>query len=179
MKVYGMDIKGKLWIQRISKISYNPWTPSDISRIVYDDDADNIYFAANTEWIRPQSTSDLFNPLQEIIFASTPLPPGWNIKLGVADRMIFVTDNPDLASLTGGSWTISGMNSSGSHNHFAPLGVGYASITGPRGLSDITGWFPVIEHTHNISAGGTHSHAFDGSWRPQYRLVAVGVFDEI
>jgi len=176
MNVYGMDIRGKLWVQRISKISYFPWSSADIGRIVFDDNSGNIYFGAQTSWKKPQATLDLFNTGQEVVFASTPLSTGWNIKTGVSDRAIMLTSNPNHIGTMGGSWIISGMTSSGSHIHYAPYGLGYSTVNGERTLSDIVDSVPDIEHLHSINAGGTHSHSFDGSWRPAYVSYAVGVF---
>jgi hypothetical protein len=176
MNVHGMDIRGKFWIQRIPRISDIPWTPAAVGRLLYEDATNQIYFGANSQWRKPQSTSDLFNTGQEIVFASTPLPTGWNIKPDMADKLIFLTNTQSQVGVQGGSWLITGLTASGSHNHFAPTGLGPALIDGRRGLSDITAHVPLQTHTHEMYYDGNHVHSFDGSWRPQYRFIAVGVF---
>lgn len=177
MNVHGMDIRGKFWIQRIPRIQDTPWVPASVGRLLYEDATNQIWFGANSQWSKPQSTSDLFNTGQEILFASTPLPTGWNIKTGLSDRMIFITNSQSQVGQAGGSWVITGVVANGAHNHFAPIGIGTGGEpSGRRGLSDITAYVPNQQHTHQLNYDGNHVHTFSGAWRPLHRHIAIGVF---
>jgi hypothetical protein len=171
-----MDIRGKFWIQRISAILDHPWQAGDEGRIVYDEENDQVYFGGATEWKKANAPSSIFSVGSEIIFASTPLPAGWNIKLVSVLDTILITDSTEEVGDTGGSWAITGMNGAGNHNHFAPDPTAIPTTEGGRGTSSYYNWVPGNNHIHDIYASGNHSHTFDGSWHPPTKQYGIGVW---
>ena len=172
MKVYGtVNILGPFWPQKTSDISGVEWTATDEGRILYDADNDHLYYGSSSEWVKISDTDDLFSVQSTLIFAST-LPTGWNIQ-DINDKVIMLTSN---AITTGGSWIITGMGNSGSHNHYTPAAMGYA--TPQFNMKVRTGDLSTSNknHKHTLSSSGSHAHTFDGSWRPSNVKLAIGIY---
>lgn len=175
MDLHGPNLRGKFWPQRISSIEDDPWIVDYEGRLVYDEDAQALYFASSSEWVKITSVGDLFNIGQKLIFLTT-LPTGWNIDAEADDRIILVTTTGDQVGDTGGSWVISGMNDDGLHDHFTPDQMSNPTSIGWAGASEIYSSAGTKTHKHIVVDGGLHSHGFQGTWRPENALFAVGVY---
>lgn len=132
--------------------------------------------AANKEYV-DTFKGDAFvfgQNVTKMVFASFPLPPGWTLDTTVSDRTILLTNNTSEVGKTSGSWTITGMNSAGGHNHGGT--VGSPTSNALRGTSENTA--PQVStnaHRHSISTDGAHIHTFNGTWRPYHIKMVVGV----
>ena len=104
-----------------------------------------------------------------------PLPNYWNIDFGSNDIMPLISNDETMAGTYGGSWTISGVRSTGSHNHGGNTGTPNNSIV--IGASELYANVAGSNHTHSIQSDGIHSHTFDGSWRPKYTKFLVVRYD--
>lgn len=176
MDVHGMDLRGEFWPQRISSITDDPWQASYEGRLVYDETDQALYYASASEWVKITAVGDLFNINQKIIFASTPLPDGWNIDTSVDDSIILTTTTGTQTGDSGGTWTISGMVADGSHDHFTPDNMSGPTTTAYAGASEIYTTAGSNSHKHSVPDDGSHTHDFDGLWRPVYVQFAVGVY---
>jgi hypothetical protein len=201
MKFYGLELKGKFWIQRQPDITDIPWTAEDEGRLVYNE-ADNIlYYGSNTEWVKSTQARYTFNEGQRIIFAASPLPDDWNIPNNIADMCPMITNTGSQTGDTGGNWNLTYDSDSlpitiveyaGSHNHFTPDQMTGDSDSDRRGTSEIFArvavghWHDIQEgwagddygdgHKHNISFDGNHRHTFDGTWRFPHVLFTIGEY---
>jgi len=177
MNIYGMDIRGKFWIPRVSSITDHPWMVGDEGRILYGEESQKVFYGGNTEWKEVTGAKSLFAENSEIIFGSTPLPTGWNIKTidALGPTIVTTTDTDEVGDLEG-TWFITGMVADGDHNHFAPDASATPSAFDGRGTSELYDYVPGNSHIHDIYASGTHVHTFLGSWRPPYRIFGIGVW---
>lgn len=175
MKIYGMDIRGKFWPQRLSANTTEPWTSEDEGRLLYDESLQALYFGDSSEWVKITAVGDLFNTGQKIIFASQPLPTGWNIDTSIGDKMISLTSIAGQVGNVGGTWSIGGLNNAGGHDHY-PLagGMGNPTQIMARGTSEIYAYGAWYLHQHSMIVDGAHSHSFDGLWRPANVQFIVG-----
>jgi hypothetical protein len=113
----------------------------------------------------------------QVAFANQSVPVGWTLNASVNDQVIRLVNNPALADLAGGSWTVNGfsdtpvaltINQMPSHNHtitgnFSGNGTPAVGVLG--GSSGTT----TGNSTNFTGANFTHSHSpitNDGSWRP-------------
>lgn len=182
MKIYGrIDMRGKFWVQRATRITDLIWTAAAISRIVYSKEDDSIWFGGKTRWRQITHGTDLVNTGQKMIFMSYPLPVDWTIEdTGNNDKSIMVTNNNTQIGDSGGSWTITGMNTQDTrHTHFAPNGFGLPTTGRAVGASEIYTSGSNMSHRHYMSYDSLHSHAFDGSWRPHHVKGIVGVYNGV
>ena len=64
------------------------------------------------------------------------------------------------------------------NNHANGAALGKADSNARTGKSDVHKPANAIElHTHNLGTAGSHSHTFDGSWRPPMIFFAEGTYD--
>ncbi len=167
---------GPFWPQRTSDINSVEWSAEDEGRILYDFDNKHFYYGTSTGWVRITDTDDLFSIGSELIFASI-LPTGWNIRTGVDDRVLSLTNSSTKIGQHEGSWVITGMNYAGSHNHFTPSMLGGPTVTGNVGIG-LYNYITVAgsSHSHTFAYEGNHVHTFDGSWRPSYVKLVIGIY---
>ena len=180
MDVYGrMDMRGKFWVQRANRITDLVWTASAVRRLVYAKETDSLWFGGIDRWRQLTHAINLINEGQKMIFMSYPLPDNWTITTDDVDsRAVLVSSNNTQTGKTGGSWTISGMNTQSSrHNHYAPGGIGLPSTSRVVGASDIYTRASNMDHRHYMSNDSYHSHTFDGAWRPAHVKAIVGVYN--
>jgi len=171
LKVYGtVNILGDFWPQRTSAISEIAWTSDDEGRILFDSDNYDLYYGSSTEWVKLTNAEDLFPVGTTCVFAST-LPTGWNLKTALDDKVIMLTSSTSQIGTLTGSWTISGLDTEGSHNHDLGGSASSSSIkSGTRTL------IASPNHEHTLPNAGSHSHTFDGSWRPARVKFALGKY---
>lgn len=113
--------------------------------------------------------------LTKMMFFQTPLPPGWTVDTGYEDRTVLLTDTLASVGNKSGNWTISGMSSAGGHNHITNVAAGGDK----RGRSELAAeLMSFASHTHITNVAGSHTHAFDGNWRPAYAKAIVGQIDK-
>jgi len=177
LKVYGtVNILGDFWPQRTSDISEVIWTSAAEGRILYDTDNDDLYYGSASGWVKLTDTDDLFSVGSSLIFASV-IPTGWNIDTAFVDKIIMLTNSTSLIGTDGGQWAITGMVATGKHKHFTPSGLGFPATTvyaddDYKYLRALAGKY----HKHTFNNNSNHSHTFDGSWRPAYTKLVIGVY---
>ena len=176
MKVYGtVNILGKFWPQRTSSIAEVAWTAEDEGRILYDSDNYDLYYGSSSGWEELTGAEDLFTVGTQLIFASV-LPTGWNITTVWDDKAVILTSSTSQIGTKTGDWTLSGLSTTGGHNHFTPESMGGALVNytkaqaGTRALAGAEG------HKHTLPTAGNHTHTFDGNWRPARVKLAVGIY---
>lgn len=186
MKFFGLDLRGKFWIQRLPDIADNPWTEDDIGRLVFNEEDEILYYGSNDSWIQSTQSTHTFNINQQCIFCSYPLPDGWNIVSDTDDRCIRITNSGSQVGVMGGNWqfqqVIDGqtqeiMTYAGSHDHYTPDQMGWADSDRRRGTSEAWADCAIEEHQHVISYDGSHRHTFDGSWRFPNVKFAIGEYE--
>ena len=182
MNFYGLELKGKFWVQRQPDITDTPWNSDDIGRLVYNEDDDILYYGGETEWIQSTQSRFTFNVGQNVIFAvavsgGTVLPDDWNIPEDINDRIPMITNLETDVGERGGDWLLSDIVvAEGSHDHFTPDQLGPPSTSSNRGTSELYKSVSIDTHKHNISFDGSHTHEFDGSWRFPHVLYTVGEY---
>ena len=176
MKVHGtVNILGNFWPQRTSNIAEVEWSAEDEGRILYDSDNDDLYYGSSLGWVELTGSSDLFIAGTTLVFAST-LPTGWNIGTDMDDKVMVLTNSTSQIGTFGGQWVITGLNSTGSHNHYTPgsmstyIGGSVDAKTGTRSV------VAAQTHKHTLPTKGSHIHTFDGNWRPARVKFAVGIY---
>ena len=176
MKVHGtVNLLGKFWPQRTSAISEVEWSAEDEGRILYDSDNYDLYYGTSSGWEELTGAEDLFIVGTQMIFAST-LPTGWNITTVWDDKAVMLTSSTSQIGLKTGDWILSGLSTTGGHNHFTPELMGGApshytyAQAGTRALAAAVG------HKHTLPTAGNHTHTFDGNWRPARVKFAVGIY---
>jgi len=180
MKIYGeLNMRGRFWCRRVSRITNVIWNQDSIGRFLYAKETDSIWFGGNTDWKQITHAEDLINNGQEMLFMSYPFPDNWNIKTGdLNDRIVLTETTSSQIGDTGGSWTITGMNTQNvRHNHFAPTGMGQSNQSVLVGKSERYRYLTIPQHTHYMNNDTVHTHAFDGSWRPAYTLGSIGFYE--
>lgn len=110
--------------------------------------------------------------LTKLIFASYPLPAGWSLDSSANDKTIIIGNSGAGVGVTGGSWTISGFNSAGGHDH--ELGDSTSNIKYPQS-TQANFYISRSEHKHSVSYEGNHNHTHNGAWRPAYVKTCIGV----
>ncbi|MHA2030692.1 MAG: hypothetical protein ACW99Q_15005 [Candidatus Kariarchaeaceae archaeon] len=136
---------------------------------------------AHSDWIKITALGDLFNDGQRIVFASQPLPAGWNLVTSsdgttLNDKMIMMTNSQSEVGDIGGSWFISGMVANSKHKHFTPSQMGNPTTTLVRGTSELFYFAAFRNHKHTLNNTGNHTHTFDGTWRPLNVTYIMGEF---
>lgn len=176
MKIYGdVDIYGKFWPQIVIKISETDFTEdTDSGRIAFDANDENVYYGAQNDWMKINDITDLLNIGQRIIFCKS-LPTGFTL-VSLDDETILVTNSLSEIGTESGSWTLSGVDTSSTHNHFSTLGMGYPSVVGMRGTSEIYTYAGDRYHRHTMSSEGAHTHTFDSNWRPAWMKYILGEY---
>ena len=89
--------------------------------------------------------------------------------------MIVLTSTTASTFTSSGTWSISGLQSSGQHTHGGRTG-GSTNDNNIIGVSDYYAYGNKTNHSHSITADGDHQHSFDGSWRPAYILSVVATY---
>lgn len=182
MEIYGrLDMRGKFWVQRATRITDLLWTAAAVSRVVYSKTDDSMWFGGQTKWRQITNVTDLINGGQKMVFMDWPLPVDWTLETSdVNDRAILLVNNNTQIGDKGGSWTISGMNSQDTkHSHYAPGGVGLPTTSRAVGASEIYSRSSNLSHRHYIGNDANHSHSFDGAWRPAHTKAIVGTYSGV
>lgn len=171
MRFDKIKIKGKIWVQTVADGSTERHRGSiDEGRLIYSTADEKLYFGTDTEWLEFASRYDVFTAGTKLLMGYNPLPDNWaiNSSSSINDRIVLLTnDASEIGDLTSDSWTITGMQSSESHDHGGSTNISssYYSI----GNSDFKGdYIPLYNHVHTITADGIHTHTFDGTWRPAH-----------
>lgn len=172
MDFFKIDSQGKLWIQRIDDINLIGHTASDERRLVYSKSDEKVYIGTSTEWRSLAIEYSVIDAGAKMLFGSYPLPVGWNIK-NHNDMMVIITTHSSLIGSSSGSWSITGIANSQSHNHSGWTNTATTSIV-IRKYDAHRVERPVWSHKHSIAADGIHKHSFDASWRPEFIKFAEG-----
>lgn len=173
MDFHNINNQGKVWIQRVDDISLIGFTADDESCLVYSRSDDKVYIGTSTEWRVLATEYSVMDQGSKMLFGSYPLPVGWNIS-DIDDTMVMITNSSGSIGSYSGTWTITAMLDSESHNHTGY--TKYANVV--RYVKNYSDAYrvdrPVASHRHSILADGIHSHTFDGLWRPAYIKFCEG-----
>lgn len=131
-----------------------------------------------------------FNPIDSfpsgtvMMFLQAAPPPGWTLSATANDRVLRV--NGTSGGALGGNWVMSGITVSAhvltigelpAHTH--TVSVGTSTVPGvPGGGFTSVSAPPSATTTGSVGSGTGHDHgavASDGTWRPAYADVVVGV----
>lgn len=173
MKFYGVRSLGKLWIHRVDDVNnvvHNG--EEDEGRLMYNRADDHLYAGSESKWLKITTPYDIFSVGTKILFQSYPLPTTWNIDVSYNDMTVITTKTAASVATNSGSWIISGIQQSGSHNHGYRTG-GPTSNSSNIGISDAYAYGVRTNHTHTITSDGDHQHFSDGTWRPAYIISVV------
>lgn len=167
MDFYRLNNQGRFWIQRVDDINLIGHSAADERRLVYSRSDERVYIGTSTEWRILAIEYSVMGAGVKMLFGSYPLPVGWNIKAH-NDMMVIVTNDSNLIGNEEGSWMITGMADSQSHDHsgwtaYATASVGIKRYRPPYNLT-----IPVPAHRHTIVSDGIHTHSFNASWRPEF-----------
>jgi len=174
MRYDKVELQGKFWIQRVSTAAGTKHkSVIDEGRLVYDTGDEHLYFGGLTDWKKVAGQYDVFTALTTTLFGKWPLPLGWNI-VSKDDVMIHVTSSSALVNSYEGGWTITGIDTQGSHDHGGWTGTGIGSFRiGDSNAKSKRA--PLIAHLHSIPPDGLHTHGFTPTWRPAYIKFVEGV----
>jgi hypothetical protein len=168
MKFYGIDIQNKFFVQIVSTVvGLAHAGATDEGRIVYNLTDDHLYTASQSTWNKIVISTDIYSNGTKQLFLNYPLPANWTIDAAHNDRMLVLSQNGSFANGIYGSWTITGISTTGNHNHGGYTGLPYGR-TIYAGKSDREGYGGEDNHLHSMSTAGNHQHTFDGAWRPAY-----------
>jgi hypothetical protein len=176
MKFHTVDVQGKFWTQRVAdKDTTHHKSITDKGRIIYSRADSKLYFGGASDWQVVMGKYDFITSDTRMMFGYFPLPDGWNINVTKDDMSVSVTLADDVGTIEG-SWTISGMEDAGVHDHGGFTGppdatilVGKSDVENPRAGSNA--------HLHSIFADGAHMHGFNIDWRPAYVKFLEAKFD--
>ena len=178
MKIYGdIDIRGKFWPQIAIDIDETNFTADiDSGRILFSAGDNCIYYGKKDAWVKMTDTNDLINEGQRLIFCNETLPTGF-ASVDIDDKMILITNSISSVGSESGSWTISTTNQSAHHNHYSTSGMGYPTVVGNRGTSELYATAAERSHRHTLSSNGAHQHTFQSTWRPAYVKYIMGDYE--
>lgn len=167
MKFHTVDVQGKIWTQRVDdKDTTRHHTAVDEARLIYSRADSRLYFGSYDDWHIVMGKYDFITADTRMLFGYWPLPDGWNINTSKNDMVIQVTQSGDVGQIDG-SWTITGMDQAGLHDHGGETGQADNDIR--RGVSDYEDPRAASEnHRHTIATDGLHGHGFAVNWRPSY-----------
>jgi hypothetical protein len=178
MDFHNINCQGKNWIHRVADkdtgINRHHGVV-DEARLIYDQGTDKLYYGNHTDWAVITRKFDVIGQNTKMLFGYWPLPDGWTLSTTNNNMTIAITTDSNDIGTTEGSWTITGIQSAGGHNHGGVTGAADAIIA--SGSSDNrtprSSWY---DHTHTIQVDGDHIHGFDSSWKPAYQRFAEATF---
>jgi hypothetical protein len=176
MKFHRIDIRGKFWLPQVDDHSTEPhYGKVDEGRMFYSKSTDAVYFGDQDEWVLITRRQDVLVDGTKVLMGKYPLPNYWNIDFTANDLVPLISNDELQAGSLGGSWSITGLETAGAHDHGGVTGSANNSIV--IGSSDIYTSVARDTHTHTLQVDGLHSHTFDGSWRPAYTKFMVVRYD--
>jgi len=166
MRFDKVEVIGNIWLHRVAdKDIERHRTGIDEGRFIYAQAQQKIYYGTSSDWQVISTRYDVIDSGTRMLMGKFPLPEGWNIVTENNDRLVLISNAGSEVGGTAGSWTITGLDQQGSHNH--TTGFGY-----PRerlGSDNLDNQYTALyQHRHSIAVDGLHSHTFDGTWRPSY-----------
>jgi len=177
-KFHEIDVKGKLWVQRVNDISLQIHNEDDKGRILYDKTTKRLCYGTGVGWQYFNNKYDIIPQNTKILMGRYPLPAGWNIVLSVNDRCVILTSTVVDIGTVGGSWKISGLLAVTGHDHGGFTGRYYKDTgTVTTGTDDSYGHVGTVKHVHSISMStDQHFHGFDEQWRPYHNKYCIAKF---
>ena len=181
-RFHEIDIKGKLWVQRVNDISLQIHNEDDKGRILYDKMTKRLCYGTGVGWQYFNNKYDVIPQNTKILMGRYPLPTGWNIVpdpgvISVNGKCAILTSNVVDIGTVGGSWTISGALAVTGHNHGGFTGRYIDISTVTTGTDDSYGHVGTVKHVHSIEMStGQHFHGFDGQWRPYHNKYCIARF---
>jgi len=169
MRYDKVQMQGKLWLHRVADVDTTRHrTGTDEGRLIYSRSDEKLYYGQNADWKKIVDAQDVITTGTKMLMTRFPIPDSWNIVEDNDDVTIIITNVSATVGDTGGTWIIDSMTGeTGSHDHDGETGPPVNDFAW-LGKSDFSGAVPADHHTHNIQSDGLHSHAFDGSWRPEH-----------
>lgn len=164
-RYYEINIKGKHWLHRVAdKDTHTHNGEADESRLIYSEADKKVYLGDTSQWNLVTTPYDIFAQNTRVLMGKFPLPTGWNIVTSWNNNYSpIMTDTVGSIGTSGGSWTITGLQEGGSHNHGGRTGTSTSNVY--IGASDVYTLAAIYNHRHNIGYDGEHFHNFSGNWR--------------
>jgi hypothetical protein len=174
MRFDALNSQGKFWLQRVADKDTENHNAGDEGRLIYSRDDEKVYLGTDTEWLLLTGLHDVMAVGTQMLFGYWPLPDNWNLLTDNNDTAVMITSAGASVGTNAGTWTISGLDSQGAHDHGGATG-------GPNKGLLLGGSEPYDQcagpsHTHSIQVDGLHTHTFDGTWRPAYVKLAEGEY---
>jgi hypothetical protein len=135
-KFYGLDIRGKNWLQRLAAAPV--WTAEDEGRIFYDEGDEGVKFGTSVEWSNAGSYNDV--PLNTILLIESDVQlAGYTLLTNKDDMSVYITKGSGAAGEAGGTDKAGGTWTQAVHTH------------------------TTLSHTHAL---GTHTHTVGNHVHP-------------
>lgn len=163
-KFYEIDAQSKFKSHRVldkDTETHNGYV--DKARLIYSEADKRLCIGGLSGWNIITTPYDVFDKNTKVLFGSYPLPTGWNLDTAWNDRVVLLTDTSSETGDTGGSWTVTGINTAGSHTHTTSLGTETGNVDYVAIVSDYSA---SQAHTHDVSSDGGHIHSHSPGWRP-------------
>ena len=166
MRFDKVEVIGNIWLHRVAdKDTERHRTGKDEGRFIYAQAQQNVYYGTSSDWQIIATKYSVLDSGTRMLMGKFPLPTGWNIVITNDGKAVLISNAGSEVGDPGGSWTITGLDSQGSHNH--TTGFGYPrEVRGTDNLDNV--YLANYSHRHSIAVDGLHSHTFDGTWRPAY-----------
>ena len=172
-KYFEIDAQSKFRTHKVAdQATHTHNLISDIARLIYSEVDERLYIGHINRWIAVSTPYDVLDQNTKMLFGAFPLPTGWNIDVTLNDKVVLLDTNAGQIGDTGGSWTISGINSNGSHNHNLAYDRATIQAEIDYGQSIVSsGW-----HGHYTTTESSHTHAHTPGWRPYNIKYCVGEY---
>ena len=169
-KYHELQVLGKFWTQRVADVNNVSITDIDKARVAYSHADQQLYYCTGVNWEKFNGKYDVIPQNTKILMGAFPLPTGWNLVAGFSDKCCIITSTENQIGASGGSWSITGLQGAGAHDHSGYLGppVGPLNRFGTR---DTYGRTANATHTHKVLGtpgvnDGIHFHFYTPGWRP-------------
>ncbi len=171
-KYFEIDAQSKFISHRVMNQTTYEHTESDIARLIYSDDDERLYIGGVNNWIAVSTPYDILDQGTKMLFGAYPLPTGWNLDTSWNDRVALLDTNASQIGTTGGSWTITGIFGSGSHNHNLTHDWATTQVNVDYGQMYVSS----VYHGHFTATEPNHTHAHTPGWRPYNIRYCVGEY---
>jgi len=158
-KFYGLDIRGKNWLQRLA--SEPVWTAADEGRIIYDEAVEGVKFGTASEWSNAGSYNDV--PLNTILLIESDTAlTGYTLLTNKDDDVVYVTKGSGASGEAGGTDKAGGTWTQPNHSHSVASHTHPVSSHNHGGVSGSSSIPGAPAHTHGTQAGFTQFMGISG-----------------
>ena len=172
-KYFEIDAQSKFRSHKITDQATQTHTLSDLARLIYSEADERLYIGGVNSWIAVSTPYDVLDQGTKMLFGAYPLPTGWNMETSLNDKVVLLDTTASQIGNTGGSWTITGINGAGNHNHnIVPADYATLSVEIDYGQDICSS----VYHSHFTTTESNHTHAHTAGWRPYNIRYCVGEY---